>query len=521
MRCMASGRWRQIAARYALWILRILVCSGAVALGALWSLWWCPPFGPMLAPWLVIILGVVTIYTIPQVLGNWALYLAAREPPPAPKPSPRLTVDVFVTACDEPPALVERSLAAACAMEGPSRVWLLDDGADPALAQVARRLGAGYLARATRRHAKAGNINAALPKTYGDLIAIFDVDHVPTPDFLTRTIGHFTDPAIGAVQVMITFSNEGQSWTARAAVESSLDYYNPVALGTATIGGVSLMGSNAILRRAALESIGGYQPGLAEDLATSVALHAAGWRTAYVPEPLAPGLAPADLDGWFTQQLKWSRGVFELLLSAYPRFFRRLTWGQRLSYLVRMTYYLIGPVAALHLSLTVAALFGPPAFQVEFGRYLLFLLPVAALMLLIRQTALRFWRHRTLRLGMLWRALALIYTTWPVYTLAWVMALLRLPLAFRPTPKHERISGGGGWLVPQIGTTLLLGWGLLFDFLVHGGPHAPVVWAFALGQGASQALVLGRWLWGWHRRVAATARRRLPWCVALSLFRRR
>src|SRR5690606_40688904 len=61
----------------------------------------------------------------------------------------------------------------------------------------------------------------------------------------------------------------------------------------------------ALIRRTALESINGYQPGLAEDLATSLQLQAAGWHSVYVPHPLAPGLAPPDLAAWFVQQFKW------------------------------------------------------------------------------------------------------------------------------------------------------------------------------------------------------------------------
>src|SRR5215210_8599968 len=134
---------------------------------------------------------------------------------------------------------------------------------------------------------------------------------------------------------MLTFSNGSESFVARAATETGIEYYNPTSIGADALGGVALVGSNALIRRTALDSIAGYHPGLAEDLATSVALHAAGWQSAYVPEPLAPGLSPPDVPAWFAQQLKWARGVFELLLTVYPRAFSRLTWGQRLSYAVR------------------------------------------------------------------------------------------------------------------------------------------------------------------------------------------
>ena len=172
-------------------------------------------------------------------------------------------------------------------------------------------------ARSGSRDLKAGNINAALPRTDGEVIAVFDVDHAPEPGFLERSLGHFADPRVGFVQVMLTFANEKKSWFARAASESCLDFFNPTSMGMDRLGSATLIGSNALIRRSALESIGGYRPGLAEDLATSIALHAEGWKSAYVAEPLAPGLAPPDVAAWFTQQLKWSRGVFEILLTDY------------------------------------------------------------------------------------------------------------------------------------------------------------------------------------------------------------
>lgn len=100
---------------------------------------------------------------------------------------------MFLTACGEDPRLVERALRAVVAMRGEHTSWLLDDGADPCLARLARRLGAEYLTRPGTRDAKAGNINAALPRTDADVIAIFDVDHVPEPEFLERSLGYFED----------------------------------------------------------------------------------------------------------------------------------------------------------------------------------------------------------------------------------------------------------------------------------------------------------------------------------------
>jgi cellulose synthase (UDP-forming) len=474
------------------WLLRALVGLGFITLVWFFSWWFVD--GRIASTWLAILLVCAVVYAGTQLVGNWFLYLFARQPEPL-KIRPRhLSVDVFVTACGEPHEMIKRTLAAACKMRGPHRTWLLDDGHTPELAVIAERLGAGYLTRAGNKDAKAGNINAALKRTDGDIVVIFDIDHVPRPDFLERSLGHFTDPELGFVQVMLTFDNGGESWVAQAAIETSLEFYNPTSLGADGIGGATLMGSNALIRREALNDINGYQPGLAEDLATSITLHAAGWKSAYVAEPLAPGIAPPSFTSWFVQQLKWARGVFELLITAYIPLFRRLTWGQRLSYSVRMTKYWIGPVVGFHLFATIAILiFAGPLVRGAFHDYLIQITPLALADVLIRHTAFRFYRHHSTPVTSLARAVTLVYGTWPIYMLAWTMAVLRLPLSFRPTPKDRNGRLNPLWLLPQVATLLLLIAGTIVTVAIKGHPLS-ILLTFAILQGILQLYLVFRWI---------------------------
>lgn len=475
-----------------LWFLRMMIVGGFISLGYYLS-WWLDK-DKLQSIWLILWLVAAAVYAGMQMVGNWMLYLVARHPKVAPAIDSSFSIDVFVTAYHEPVEIVQQSLRAACELHLPHQTWLLDDGGDPALEKLAATLGAGYLTRSNLVDAKAGNLNAALERTDCDIVAIFDVDHVPCPEFLERTVGFFGDPRMGFVQVMLTFSNDNNTWVAKAAAETSLDFYNPTSLGAFEIGGATLMGSNAVIRRKALESIGGYKPGLAEDLATSLALHAAGWRSAYVPEPLAPGLAPPDLVAWFTQQLKWARGVFELLLTVYPGSFWRLTWGQRLSYAVRMTKYWIGPAVFFHLFATIAILvFGNFETRGIFHDYLRHIIFLVLFDALIRYAALRVYRHSVTPNTSLLRAVTLVYATWPVYLTAWLMALLRLPLGFRPTPKSESGRLHPLWLAPQIIALVLLIFGLVYTVIVERHPVSLLI-SFAVVQGSLQLLLLTRWL---------------------------
>ena len=404
-----------------------------------------------------------------------------------------VTVDVFVTAYNEDLTLIASCLQAAKQMCGKHCTWLLDDGHRLALAQLAQQLNVGYLTRENRKDAKAGNINAALQYTSGEIIVIFDIDHMPQPDFLEQTVHYFRNPRIGFVQVMLTFSNAAESWIARAAIESGKDFYSATSVGADAVRGATLVGTNALIRRKALEAIGGYHPGLAEDLATSVAIHAANWGSVYVRKPLAPGLAPPDLPAWFTQQMKWARGVFELLLVAYPHYFARLSVGQRISYAVRMTYYWLGLIVCLHLVATMTVLYSQTASSIAgLEEYLRYLLPLAAVTWLIRTFSLWQWHHPSEPTTGQWRAALLIYATWPIYTLAWLMAILRLPLTFRPTPKKAGERLNPLWLAPQAFTVCALSVGLLLSW--QEVKAYPLVWLFAIVQMIPQLWLIGYWI---------------------------
>jgi cellulose synthase (UDP-forming) len=443
----------------------VLVVLGMAALGYYYS-WWFQA-GRWTSFWLFLGLVAAVFYGVFQILGSWLVYLGTHHRPEVPSSLPDdTTVDVFITSCGEAPEMVEQCLAAACAMQGTHNTWLLDDGNDPTLAKLAERLEVGYLTRQGNENAKAGNVNAALGRTNGDIIVLFDIDHISQPDFLQKSLRHFADPSVGFVQVMPTFYNNDRGWVARAATETSLDFYNPVSKGMDAFYSVTKMGTNSLIRRKALDSIGGYQPGLAEDLATSIALHGAGWRSRYVAQPLAPGLAPPDLSSWFTQQFKWSRGVFEVLIAVYPRLFRRLAWGPRIAYPVRMTKYLIGPIIGVHIALLIGVLlFGSIDTRLGLQQYFVHLTPLAFGDSFIRGLALRRWRHSALSSESLWRAVIITFATWPIYTLAWLMAVSRIPVSFRPTPKSPAGSVNPLWLAPQLVSVILLIFGAFYSLI--------------------------------------------------------
>jgi len=462
----ASARRRRLMAA--------AVAAGAVA-SVFYFSWWLED-GRLADPGLVVALGAALVYIFVQIYCAWFVYLHIDEPVAIAAP-PGLAVDVFVPVYDEPGELVARSLAAAVAMRYPHRTYLLDDTSDPRFATLAAEVGAEYLTRADHHDAKAGNVNAALARTAGELVTVFDVDHVPAPDFLDAALGYFRDPAVGFVQSRVVFSNDGESMVARSMAAQAADAYGPTSMGMHGCGAASVWGSHCTFRRAALTAIGGHQAGLAEDLHTSVRLHAAGWRSVFVPTAHAVGLVPGDLGASVRQHFKWARGVFGVLLEAYPGLARRLSPAQNLAYLVRFTYYLIGPVFFAHALVAAWVLWhGDPTARAGFASYVLHALPLAVAVVGVRALAAALWMPSAEPRRLEWRGYTWTCALWPIYVTALAAAIARVPIPHIATPKERAGRVAVGLALPQavLATVLLAG----------------IVWRVAHGPTPADAVVI-------------------------------
>src|SRR5260221_5591256 len=149
---------------------------------------------------------------VTEVYGLWALATLAwfswsKRVAVRPSATPGRSVDVYVCTYNEPAEVVAATLAGCRALTYPHTTYLLDDGRRPEMEGLAKLAGARYLTRPDNSHAKAGNINAALPRTDGELVLMLDADHVPMPDALDAMVGYFDDERMGLVQSPHDFFN--------------------------------------------------------------------------------------------------------------------------------------------------------------------------------------------------------------------------------------------------------------------------------------------------------------------------
>jgi cellulose synthase (UDP-forming) len=344
-----------------IWIL-VLFAEGITIVNAL-AMWW-----------------TVLVYNArpdPPEVYAWRRQLVTGELRP--------TIDVFITVYGEPLEIVLVTIRAARDMTIEHRTWVLDDGDSDEVRDAAAREGVGYLRRKQHLHAKAGNINAALRRTDGEFVVIFDADHVPSPDFLVRALPHMQDPGVAFVQTPQAFPS-ARGLVAEGSAESQKIFYEMVLPGRNFFNAVFCVGTNVIFRRAALDEIGGmYVASNSEDIWTSIELHRRGWRSWFVPEVLARGLAPDSLLSYFKQQFRWAYGAFEVMLRG--GLFRRrrgLTVDQRFQYTLAGINYLLSLAALILMCLpAVYLLFGLSPIRSDTNVWLLHYAPFYLLIVLV------------------------------------------------------------------------------------------------------------------------------------------
>ncbi|MCB2376698.1 glycosyltransferase family 2 protein [Hymenobacter sp. BT635] len=250
---------------------------------------------------------------------------AFRQPapalPPAPAQWPRVTVqlplynEVFV---------VERIITAAAGLDYPLdrlHIQVLDDSTDETVALAAaavarfraRGLGIDHVRRPGREGYKAGALAYGLTQTQGEFIAIFDADFVPEPDFLRRTVPHFTRPEIGVVQTRWTHLNENDSLLTQLQAFGLNAHFLIEQVGR-NLGGhfINFNGTGGVWRRQCIEDAGGWHADtLTEDLDLSYRAQLRHWQFVYLPRVQAPAELPAALDALKSQQYRWTKGAAE------------------------------------------------------------------------------------------------------------------------------------------------------------------------------------------------------------------
>ncbi len=223
-----------------------------------------------------------------------------------------------------------------------------------------------YIHRVDRTGYKAGALDAGLKVAKGELIAIFDADFLPQPDFLRALVPHFmVDPKVGMVQARWGHLNRHQSLLTKVQA-LMLDGHHLVENRARAAAGwlFNFSGTGGMWHRQAIADAGGWEHDtLTEDLDLSYRAQMAGWRFVYRENVVTPAELPEDVSALRAQQFRWAKGTVQTSRKLLKRVLtaKNLTVSQRIEAFFHMTPHFAYPLMVLLSVLLLPALILMPA----------------------------------------------------------------------------------------------------------------------------------------------------------------
>ena len=383
--------------------------------------------------YLVILGMVVGVFTFVVFLKQ---YIASRRyVSPLINRYANYKIAVVIPTYNEDPELVrDTAISALLALKGRGDVFILDDSTDEKIKKgidTLEGIGVKVFRRGTRRGYKAGAINDFL-KAYGnnyDLLAIFDADQRPVSTFFDEILHYFSDERVAFVQIPQAYT-ELETGISVGSYWQQQPFLRIVMRGRKN--SAFSLGSGTVFRIKALKEVGGLdEENITEDIATSVDLHARGWKSIYIDKPLIwYGEPPKDLRAYLIQQSRWSLGGFQLL----PKLLKaNLSISAFLDYMAGWMYWLKeGPLTVVELiAPMVFLLLTMPFIKIDAILYLLTYMPFFFSTIIVFTVAARtfygfrgFIYHQTIEL-----------LAFPAVTASFIAWLLRRKKPFSVTPK--------------------------------------------------------------------------------------
>jgi len=458
--------------------LRILILLGLLSIVNFFYWFLSPEFiDHKLLFWLLIVLFSFDSF---RVIYIWYHYWDISVPE-KPLLTKKLSADVLTTYFPgEPYDMVENTLLAIKRIKYPHTTYLCDEANDAHLKDFCKKHDIIHVTRDNRINAKAGNINNALKQATGDICLILDPDHVPKEDFLDEVIPYFEDENIGFVQSVQAYYNVDESLVAKAAAEQTFQFYGPVMMTMNTYGTVNAIGANCVFRRKALDSIGGHAAGLSEDMHTAMQLYAKGWKSVYVPKIFTKGLVPGSLTSFYKQQLKWSRGTLELLVSVFPKLYKKFTWRQKIHFGILPLHYLSGLVVLICFLIPIISLFAAATpWKGNIINFGFIVAPVLASILGVRLFVQR-WVMDKSEWGTHFLGGLLQTCTWWVNITGLVYTIIRKKVPYLPTPKEDNEQTSWKITVPNLAVGVISIIAVIYGLSIDFTPFSVFMSGFAL-----------------------------------------
>jgi cellulose synthase/poly-beta-1,6-N-acetylglucosamine synthase-like glycosyltransferase len=309
------------------------------------------PGAPALLALYYLVLGVLAFFGMHRFyLVVWYLCTRNRRPEKPPDPAEWPIVTVQLPLYNEMYVAL-RLIEAVCDLDYPRErleIQVLDDSTDETTEivarvvaeQRARGIDIVHLHRTDRTGFKAGALAAGMAQARGSLVAVFDADFVPHPDFLRKSVPWFAEARLALVQGSWAHINRPYSLLTRVQA-ILLDGHFFIEHSARNRSGCffNFNGTAGIWRCAAIEDAGGWaHDTLTEDLDLSYRAQLRGWRFLYLPDLAVPSELPVDINGFKNQQYRWAKGSIQTGRKLLGQVIRtKLPWRVKMEALIHLT----------------------------------------------------------------------------------------------------------------------------------------------------------------------------------------
>lgn len=229
------------------------------------------------------------------------------------------TVAIAMPTFNEDPAMVEKNMLRLKSLNYPKgklRFYLLDDSTDDEkgkeLAAFSRRNNIVYLHRDERRGYKAGALNNMLRGSGEEFVAIFDYDeYLTNRNFLLDTMPYFQDDELSYIQTEKRYSN-GTFFSETINLFDGF-FFKFVQPARALNNTAIFAGSCGVIRRKALDVIGGFPEYVIEDTFFSFESDINKYKSLYLPRVYALGKPIRSFSELAKQQWRYNYGDTQFL----------------------------------------------------------------------------------------------------------------------------------------------------------------------------------------------------------------
>ncbi len=180
---------------------------------------------------------------------------------------------------------------------------------------------------------KSAVLNDALVYAKGEAILVFDADATMEPDFLTNLVYELEPKDVGAVQARKIIRNKDVNILTRCQNhEMTMDTHLQVSRDSVK-GAVELRGNGELIKRAALDDIGGWNNyTITDDLDMSTRLHIKGWDVRFCADTIVYEEGIMYLFPLYRQRRRWLEGT----IRRYLEYFWDILTSKKMSMRVRI-----------------------------------------------------------------------------------------------------------------------------------------------------------------------------------------